>query len=181
LAKAKIILSSSVRRRLLTDYVLTILSVSISSDRKSITIVTSYLPADILTSYVTVSFAGGILVSQAGQIYQTSTATFSLASPSFFQSYYTVFVSNRSAKALGIFFTCFSLLLVVLSLILLSAKSQYIHEFFAFALLIQLLGLLRIRPMPINFEVYNILRGFSLYELWFIPNIFTAIFGSNYE
>lgn len=50
----------------------------------------------------------------------------------------------------------------------------------AFIQLIQIIGLSRIRPFPFEFDFYNTLKGFSCFELLFIPNGLANIYPDLY-
>ena len=50
----------------------------------------------------------------------------------------------------------------------------------AFVQLIQIIGLSRIRPFPFDFSFYNAIRGFSCFELTFIPNGLANIYPDMY-
>ena len=48
-------------------------------------------------------------------------------------------------------------------------------------MLLQVLGISRIREFPINFDIYSVLVGYSYFELPFIPNVFLSIFPPGYQ
>ena len=50
----------------------------------------------------------------------------------------------------------------------------------SFIMVLQVLGLMRAKQYPIDFNVFSILVGYSYYELSFIPNIFSQMFPPNY-
>ena len=45
---------------------------------------------------------------------------------------------------------------------------------------LQVLGIIRARQYPINFDIYSVLLGYSYYELPFIPNGFIQLFPVSY-
>ena len=50
----------------------------------------------------------------------------------------------------------------------------------AFIMFLQCIGLLRMRGYPIDYYVYNVLKGFAQMELIFIPNVFYSLFPAAY-
>lgn len=48
-------------------------------------------------------------------------------------------------------------------------------------MILQVVGITRIRQYPINFNVYSVLVGYSYFELPFLPNGFTGIFPPSYQ
>ena len=70
-------------------------------------------------------------------------------------------------------------MLLVFQLVITNRKGY--HEMMAFIMLLQVMGLTRIREYPINFNIYSVLLGFSHFELSFIPNGFSYIFPAGYQ
>lgn len=47
-------------------------------------------------------------------------------------------------------------------------------------MLLQVIGITRIREYPINYNIYSVLLGYSYFELPFLPNGFAYIFPPGY-
>lgn len=76
-------------------------------------------------------------------------------------------------------FILLSIVLLVFQLIIVNRKGY--HEMVSFIMLLQVLGISRIREFPINFDTYSVLVGYSYFELPFIPNIAKGIFPPGYQ
>ena len=79
------------RRLLLSTVSLSVQTVTISSNRDFLTVLTNYYSANLLTSSVSVNFQAGTLITASGSSYAQLTGTFSLSNPTFLNSYYSVF------------------------------------------------------------------------------------------
>lgn len=80
---------------------------------------------------------------------------------------------------MGITFICVSFVLYIIVLAI-QEKRTY-HEIMGLIMLIQCIGLTRMRGYPLDQRVYGIMLGFSQYELLFIPNVFYLNFPSGYD
>lgn len=60
------------------------------------------------------------------------------------------------------------------------ANRKAYHEMLSFIMLLQVIGITRIREYPIDFEIYSVLKGYSYFELPFIPNGFAQLFPVDY-
>ncbi len=54
------------------------------------------------------------------------------------------------------------------------------HEVMAFIMVVETIGLMRIREYPIELNFYTILQGFSAYEFNFIPNLILQWYPTTY-
>lgn len=126
-----------------------------------------------------VNFPAGSLVSANGQLYQSTTATFALSDPIFLSSYYAVFAKNITYGAEGMVFILLSVLLIIIQLVIANRKGY--HEIMSFIMALQIVGLIRSKIYPIDFNVYSVLVGYSYFELSFIPNGFITLFPVNYN
>lgn len=151
---------------------------TISADRKVIYITTNFQTVDFSTSNVVINFEAGVLVSSDGTIYQSTTGNFAMSSPIFSQSFYEAFSKDISSGAEGMIFILLSIILLVFQLVITNRKGY--HEILAFIMVLQVLGITRIREYPIDYDVYSVLVGYSYFELSFIPNAFKSIFPSYY-
>lgn len=79
----------------------------------------------------------------------------------------------------GIVFLILSLLLLTFQLIITDRKGY--HEMMSFIMLLQVMGITRIREYPINFNIYSVLLGYSYYELPFVPNLVASTFPAGYK
>jgi hypothetical protein len=70
-------------------------------------------------------------------------------------------------------------LLLIFQLVIANRKGY--HEMLSFIMLLQVLGISRIRQYPIDFNIYSVLLGYSYYELSFVPNGFLYLFVDNYR
>jgi hypothetical protein len=154
--------STSRRRLLVVDNPLIIVPpVEISSDRKVIYITTNFVDADASTSSIVVDFQGGVLVSADGTIFTSTTDSFALSSPIYAQSYYNAFKKDITTGAEGMVFILLSLVLLVIQLVIANRKGY--HEIMSFIMVLQVVGITRIRQYPINYDVYSVLVGYSYF------------------
>jgi hypothetical protein len=72
-----------------------------------------------------------------------------------------------------------SQLLLIFQLVIANRKGY--HEMMSFIMLLQVLGVSRIHDYPIDFDIYSVLKGYSYYELPFIPNVFATLFPDGYK
>jgi hypothetical protein len=86
-------------------------------------------------------------------------------------SYYNAYGRNLHDQIEGIVFVVLSTFLLVLSLCFRSEEA--VGEAAAYVQLVQMVGLMRVRALPIVLSVYNVFVGFSYYELQYIPNPLT--------
>ena len=63
-------------------------NVIISDDRRSIVVLTNFGFFDFSTASTVINFPAGSLMTSSGQLYQTTTASFSLNSPIFMEALY---------------------------------------------------------------------------------------------
>jgi hypothetical protein len=146
--------------RLLASAVpLTILSVSLSSDYQTIIIVTDSHEFDIRSARIGVNFRPGSVISPTGILYSSLSNEIGLENPTFLSSYYQVYGYDMSQQSEGIAFIFFSMILVVISLFF--QKNNIVVEMVGYVQTIQIIGLMRVRVLPIILEVYNVLTGFS--------------------
>jgi hypothetical protein len=125
-----------------------------------------------------VNFRVGALLSSNGVAYNQVTGTFSLSESSFLRSYYYAFGVDNSFQTLGIVFIAVSLLFLLIALLFRSIRA--VNESLHLIQLLQLIGLCRLRYLPIVLDYYNCLIGFSYYELQFLPNGFSYLFPQFY-
>lgn len=142
-------------------------------------IITNFQEADFSSASVVVDFPGTSLISADGLLYQSTTGSYSLSNPVFQASYFAIFSKDVSLSIEGIVFILLSILLLIFQLIIANRKGY--HEMMAFIMLLQVLGITRIRQYPINFNIYSVLIGFSYYELPFVPNGLASIFPDSYK
>lgn len=71
------------------------------------------------------------------------------------------------------------MILLIFQLVIANRKGY--HESMAFIMLLQVLGIFRIREYPINFNIFSALRGYSYFQLSFIPNAFQLMFPPGYN
>lgn len=64
---------------------------------------------------------------------------------------------------------------------LIIANRKGYHEMISFVMFLQVMGITRIHEYPINFNIYSVLRGYSYFELPFIPNVFATLFPDGYK
>lgn len=160
-------------RLLASTTFLTVLSVSFSADYSTIIIVTSAGELDISSSSIGMIFLAGTVFTPSGILYNTLSSIISLQNPVFLDSYYRAFVEDNSKQIEGIVFIIFSTLLLFLSLFL--HKEKLTFSMLLFVQTVQIIGLLRVKALPIVLQIYNVLVGFSYYEISFMPNIITNI------
>jgi hypothetical protein len=92
-------LATGTARLLLSTVSLSVQSVSISTNRAFLTILTNYYPANALTSSVSVNFQAGTLLTGTGIPYNQLSGTVVLNNPTFLSSYYTIFSENSYLQA----------------------------------------------------------------------------------
>lgn len=71
------------------------------------------------------NFPANSLVSSDGLLYQSTTASFSLSSPIYMQSYYSVFSKDVTLGAEGMIFVILSLLLLGMQLVIANRKGYH--------------------------------------------------------
>ncbi len=86
---------------------------------------------------------------------------FELSDPIFTQSYFMIYEQNYSYMAQGIILSTVVFMFLLIAIGTLSRKVY--HEVMGFIMVIETLGLMRIREYPIELNVYTILQGFSGY------------------
>lgn len=155
-------------------------SLSISANGDYILIYTNSVNGDLSSSNVSVSFRAGALISIDGTPYNQLAADMTLNNPTFMYSYIQTFSSTTGNQAEGITFIVLSFILLLTSLIA-TKDENLINDCMSLIQLIQIYGLTRIRPFPFELDFYNILTGFSHYELDFIPNVFLSAFPDQYS
>ena len=173
-------LKTGSRRLLLSTVSLSVQSVTISTNRDYLTILTNYYPTDVWTSTISINFQAGTLITSTGSSYSQLTGTMSLSSPAYLNTYYSVFSTSLNLQIEGMVFTGISLLLFLSSLFLKSARVS--AECMSLVSMVQIFGLARVKDFPFSFEYYNSLVGYSFYELRNVGNPFTYLFmQSNYS
>ena len=135
---------------------------------------TNYYEANLYTTSVSVTFQNGTLLTADGLTYNQLTGTFSLSDPSFLNSYYSVFHNNSSLYIEGIIFCSVSFVFLMMAVFFLK-NTKLIAECMSFVMMVQVFGLSRIRDLPIDFQFYNVVKGYSYYEFEYIPNLFETI------
>ena len=136
-------------------------SLTISDDRSVIFITTNYIPADFSVAEVVVDFPANSLVSVDGLMYQSTTGAFDLSDPTFQQSVFKAFSQDVRMGGEGVMLILLSLLLLIFQLMIANRKGY--HEVVSFIMFIQVLGLSRIHELPINFDKYSVMVGYSYF------------------
>ena len=123
---------------------LAISGVSISDDRKVIYITTNY-DSNFDPNYasIQIDFEGGVLRTETGIVFQTTTGSFSLTDPAFTSSVYENFGKNITYGAEGMVFLCIAVVLLVIQLVITNRKAY--HEMLSFVMLLQIIGLIRVK------------------------------------
>ena len=147
--------------RLVTVTPLAVKGLTISADRTVVYIITNAVTTDFSVSTVVVDFPGNSLISTDGLLFQSTTGSFSLSDPIFQRSLYDYFFKNDTYGAEGMIFILLSILLLIFQLVITNRKGY--HEMLSFIMLLQALGISRIRQYPINFNIYSVLLGYSYY------------------
>ena len=88
-------LTTGVNRLLLSTVTLSVHSVSISSNRQFITILTNYYAADPASSRILVNFQAGTLYTSSGSTYSQLSGTVFLYNPTYLSSFYNIFGTNH--------------------------------------------------------------------------------------
>lgn len=170
-------LTTGTARMLISTVTLSVQSVSISGNRDFLTILTNYQAVNIQTSSILVNFQAGTLISSSGSSYSQLSGTVLLNNPTFLNSYYDFFSFNNSLQIEGIVFVLLSFVLFLCSIPLRNKKLT--AECLAFIGMIQIFGLARVRGGPYDFEFFDSLKGYSMFELRFIKNHFATPFVNN--
>jgi len=102
-----------------------ILDVIISGDRKTIVVITNFGHFDFSTAKAVINFPAGTLITSDGRLYQSSTASFPLNDPIFMESLYKYFGFNLRYHIIGIFFTSFSLILLIVPFVLKNPRAYH--------------------------------------------------------
>ena len=170
-------LTTGTARMLVSTVTLSVQSVSISGNRDFLTILTNYQAVNIQTSSILVNFQAGTLISSSGSSYSQLSGTVSFNTPAFLNSYYEFFSSNNSLQIEGIVFVLLSFVLFLCSIPLKNKK--LVAECLAFIGMVQIFGLARVRGASYDFEFFDSLKGYSMFELRFIKNHFATPFTNN--
>lgn len=157
----QVYLLSGSSRLLAATTSLTVLSVSFSADYSTIIVMTSAGVIDISSASIGMTFLPGTVFTPSGIIYNTLSSTLSLQNPVFLESYYHAFVEDKNKQIEGINFIIYSSLLLVLSLFL--NKKKLTVSLLLYVQNIQIIGLLRVKALPIALQIYNVLIGFSFF------------------
>ena len=94
-------------------------------------------------------------------------------------SYIQTFSQDAGLQAEGITFVLFSFVLLLVSAFA-TQNLKLQNQCMDLVQLIQIYGLSRIRPLPLSQDFYNLIYGFSHYELSFLPNAFSHAFARQY-
>lgn len=138
---------------------LAVKSLTISRPKNIIVVTENQENIDFERCFIQINFPGGSLLTENNIPYTSTTDTFELTDSEFAGSYYRAFSNTINPKVMGITYTVFALVFVIIVLSIPERKTY--HEQMSFIMILQCIGFLRMRGYPIQATVYTILTGFA--------------------
>lgn len=99
------------------------------------------------------------MVSEDGTPYSSTSDYFELDDPEFVSEYEEKVINDFTPQIPGI--VIISMTIVLFTIVLAISEKRTHHEIMSFIMLLQCIGLLRMRGYPIDYYVYSTLEGFS--------------------